>query len=67
VQVVVVNLLREGCRSGRTGVEVKSNESEGATALLAVDVDKLALPKAHVVISRRRSIEARCGTAESLG
>jgi len=54
VYVVVVNLLREVCRSNRTGVEVKSNEGEGTAVLDAVDVDKLALPKAHVRLVRER-------------
>ena len=54
VHVEVVNLLREVCRSNRTGVQVKSNESEGTAVLDAVDVDELALPKAHVCLVRER-------------
>jgi hypothetical protein len=49
-----MNLLREVCRSGRTGVQVKSNKDEGPTALMAVYVDEHALPKTHVRLVRER-------------
>lgn len=55
VNVVVVNLLREAGRSNRTGVQVKSNESEGAAMLASVSSDELALTESHIgLVCERR-------------
>src|SRR5580765_7404502 len=48
VHVVVVDLLRDVGRSGRTGVEVKSNKGESALMMATVGADKLTLTEAHV-------------------
>jgi hypothetical protein len=55
VHVVVVNLFGEASRSGRTGVEIKSNESEGALLQVTVGTDELALTKSHVGLVGQRS------------
>ena len=52
MHVVVMNLLGEHCRSGRTGVQIKSNKGERTLVLLAVRTDELALAEAHVRLVR---------------
>jgi hypothetical protein len=65
VHVVIMHLLQEVCRSGRTGVQVQSNEGEGTAALMSVDIDELALPKAHVCLIRERRGRTRAVRSSS--
>lgn len=53
VHVVVVNLVSELGRSGRTGVQVKSNEGERASMLSVVRTDEFALTETHVSLERQ--------------
>lgn len=55
VYIEVVNLCRdrEGGRSNRNGVEVKSNKAECTPARLTVYTDEPALGKAHVRSERQ--------------
>jgi hypothetical protein len=48
VHVVVMNLLRQGSRSDRTGIQVKSNKGERAPVFAPVDPNELALAEPHV-------------------
>src|SRR5260370_29444115 len=48
VNVVVVDLFGDVGRSGRTGVEVKSNKGESALMMATVGADELTLTEAHV-------------------
>jgi hypothetical protein len=57
-----VYLRREGCRSNRTGVQVKSNKGERALVAAAVHADELAFAEAHVRLVRQ-SHGARGGRA----
>jgi hypothetical protein len=61
VHVVIVDLLSEGCRSGRTGVHVKSNKGERALVAVTVRADESALTKSHVRLERKRCGCARDG------
>ena len=54
VYVVIVDLEWETGRSSRTGVQVKSNESEGAVMLPPVSSNELALTEAHVGLIAKR-------------
>ncbi len=48
MNVVVVDLFGDVGRSGRTGVEVKSNKGESALMMATVGADELTLTEAHV-------------------
>lgn len=52
---VVVDLLGDIGRSGRTGVDVQSNEHERSVVLFAVLADVHALHGAHVGSKRKRA------------
>ena len=54
MHVIVMNLLDEHCRSGRTGIQVKSNKGERPPVLPAVRTNELALTEAHVCLVRQR-------------
>lgn len=54
VYVEIVDLFGEVGRSGRTGVQVKSNKSIRALMAATVRTDELALSKAHVRLERQR-------------
>jgi hypothetical protein len=60
VQVEIVDLFREVGRSGRTGVQVKSNKGERALMAAAVRTDELALGEAHVRLERQRHGTRTC-------
>jgi len=62
VHVVVVNLLRQGGRSDRTGIQVKSNKGERTPMLAPVDSDELALDEPHVRLVRQRHCGSGAGT-----
>jgi len=53
MRVVIVNLLREVGRSDWTGVQVKSNERERASAVATIVPDEHSLVKSHVSLKRQ--------------
>jgi len=61
VYVVIVDLFGEISRSGRTGIQVESNEGESALMRTAVCADELALTEAHVGLEPQRSCRTRDG------
>ena len=54
VHVIVMDLLSEGGRSNRTGVQVKSNKGERGFMFATIDADEFALAKPHVCLKRER-------------
>lgn len=61
MHIEVVNLLAENRRSDRTGIQVKSNEGEGALMVTSISGNKLALAKTHVRLIRQRHRNACSG------
>jgi hypothetical protein len=61
VYIVIVDLFGEISRSGRTGIQVESNEGESALMRTAVRADELALTEAHVGLEPQRSCRTRDG------
>ena len=58
-RIVIMNLLRQVCRSDRTGVDVQSNEDESTLMMVAVFAHILTLHESHISAKSERLSEPR--------